>query len=343
LHALVRLDRILVNLMPTHVNPAISTDFPDPSILLAPDGLYYAYGTQNLEGDTPINVQTARSANLVTWELLPDAMPTKPKWASATQDFWAPQVLEDHGTFYLYFSALANSGQGFGLGLAIGSAPEGPFKPVAEPILVGDSFKVIDPMAFDDPISGRHFLYWGSAEAPIYGQELDDSRHYFAPDSTAREVLLPSADRRYERLIEGAFVIHRDGFYYLFYSGDNCWENDAYAVMVARSTDPLGPYQRRAEALGAEHSAIVENSAWWHAPGQNCVFRDADGNDWMAYHAVDPFDSGRETKSGIRRPMLLDPLIYIDGWPELLHRVPSRWDIDGPTLHKSHKSAKSSL
>ena len=47
-----------------YVNPVLDADFPDPVVILAPDGYYYAYGTQTL-GDRWINIQVARSANLV--------------------------------------------------------------------------------------------------------------------------------------------------------------------------------------------------------------------------------------------------------------------------------------
>ena len=42
--------------------------------------------------------------------------------------------------------------------------------------------------------------------------------------------------QRYQRLVEGAWVHRRDGWYYLFYSGDNCCGPNAhYATLVARS------------------------------------------------------------------------------------------------------------
>ena len=62
----------------TYVNPILDEDFPDPAVILAPDGYYYAYATQTLRDGQWINIQVARSADLVHWEHLGDALPEKP-------------------------------------------------------------------------------------------------------------------------------------------------------------------------------------------------------------------------------------------------------------------------
>ena len=63
----------------TYTNPVLDADFPDPAVILAPDGHYYAYGTQTLRDGAWINVQVARSPDLVHWQLLGDALPEKIK------------------------------------------------------------------------------------------------------------------------------------------------------------------------------------------------------------------------------------------------------------------------
>ena len=59
----------------------LDEDFPDPALILAPDGFYYAYATQTLRDGQWINIQVARSADLVHWDHLGDALPDKPGWA----------------------------------------------------------------------------------------------------------------------------------------------------------------------------------------------------------------------------------------------------------------------
>jgi arabinan endo-1,5-alpha-L-arabinosidase len=70
-------------------NPVLDSDFPDPAVLRASDGYYYDYATQGEHDGWMLNIQVARSRDLVTWERLGDARPEKPAWASRTQDFWA--------------------------------------------------------------------------------------------------------------------------------------------------------------------------------------------------------------------------------------------------------------
>ena len=64
----------------SYVNPVLDEDFPDPAVILAPDGYYYAYATQTLREREWINVQVARSKDLVDWAHLGDALPEKPVW-----------------------------------------------------------------------------------------------------------------------------------------------------------------------------------------------------------------------------------------------------------------------
>ena len=76
-------------------------------------------------------------------------------------------------------------------------------------------------------------------------------------------------------------MVRRGGYYYLFYSGDNCCGKGAhYAVMVARSRSATGPFEARA-------GAILEARGSWHAPGHNSVVEDERGDSWIVYHAVD--------------------------------------------------------
>jgi arabinan endo-1,5-alpha-L-arabinosidase len=78
------------------------------AVLLAADGRHYAYTTQTYQPGKRPNIQVARSPDLVHWEHLGDALPTPPRWASATWNFWAPHVVLHDQTYCLYFSAEKN-------------------------------------------------------------------------------------------------------------------------------------------------------------------------------------------------------------------------------------------
>jgi arabinan endo-1,5-alpha-L-arabinosidase len=312
----------------TYTNPVLDVDFPDPTVIRASDGMFYAYATQGERDGTPVNIQVARSADLARWERIGDALPVKPGWASRTQDFWAPHVSEHDGTFYLYYSAkpdaaLSDTTRGLCLAVATASRPEGPFTDRGEPLQCGASFVNIDPMAFDDPQTGRRLLYWGSGFGPIKVRELAADRVSFAPASATVDLIhvVPTSDSTdYQRLVEGAWVTYRAPFYYLFYSGDNCCGPRAhYAAMVARSRSATGPFQTLAQATGAANSVILERGGHWVAPGHNSVITDARGDDWIVYHAVDSRRPRNKPADDVntRRVMLIDRLRYVDGWPRV--------------------------
>ncbi|HEV7904267.1 MAG TPA: glycoside hydrolase family 43 protein [Pyrinomonadaceae bacterium] len=314
----------------TYTNPVHDEDFPDPTVIRASDGFFYAYATQATVAGKVINIQVARSRELVRWELLGDALAVKPAWANQTQKFWAPHVSQHGDTFYMYYSADPNTLTGLCLAVATAKNPQGPFTDIGKPLKCGASFVNIDPMAFDDPRTGKRLLYWGSGFEPIRVQELAADRVSFKPGSAAREVVFPvkaEDPANYQRLIEGAWVTYRAGFYYLFFSGDNCCGDKAhYAVMVARSRSALGPFETLAAATGEPQSVVLELNTRFIAPGHNSVIRDAAGDDWLVYHAIDTGKRNMAAIEGdrdVRRIMLLDRLVYRRGWPRVEWGSPS--------------------
>jgi arabinan endo-1,5-alpha-L-arabinosidase len=325
----------------TYSNPVLDADFPDPAVLKARDGFYYVYATQGGGEGTMHNIQAARSLDLVEWERLPDALPAKPQWASKTQDFWAPHVHEDRGRYYLYYSAkpdaaLTDQSRGLCLAVAVADRPEGPFADSGRPLQCGPGFVNIDPMAFDDPATGKRLLYWGSGFGPIKVQELGPDRTSFAPGSAPVDLVQPVKSEdpaEYQRLIEGAWVVRRGGWYYLFYSGDNCCGPKAhYAVLVARSRSATGPFRTLASETGAANSVILEQRGIWVAPGHNSVIEDARGGHWMLYHAVDSArPRSRPTDEvNTRRVMLIDRIVWKNGWPRVEGNGPSTGRLPGP-------------
>ncbi|OGX86207.1 hypothetical protein BEN47_01220 [Hymenobacter lapidarius] len=175
-----------------YTNPVIDDNFPDPAIIRTRSGWYYAYGTQTKRAGVVINLQVARSADLINWEYLGEGLPEKPSWATESQKIWAPHVSEHHGRFYLYYSARPNGADHFSLAVAVADAPAGPFLDSGQPLLAGPGFTCIDPMAFDDPATGQRLLYWGSGFGPIWVQELADDRLGFRAGSAPQALIHPS-------------------------------------------------------------------------------------------------------------------------------------------------------
>ena len=309
----------------TYVNPILDADFPDPAVIKAPDGCYYAYATQTLRDGKWINIQVARSTDLIHWDLLGDALPEKPSWACETQDFWAPSVIFDGSTYFMYYSATPDvchePERGHCLAVATSTSPAGPFVDMGMPLLLGMGFEYIDPMAFDDPVTGKRLLYWGSGFQPIKVQELAEDRLSFAPGSEPVELVWPNPVKgAFPRLVEAAWVIRHDDFYYLFYSGDNCCGPDAhYGVMVARSRSATGPFQTLEEARGVPHSLMLFKCERWLAPGHNCIVADAAGQVWIIYHAIDVNRPRQRQEDEInsRRILLIDRIEWKHGWPHV--------------------------
>lgn len=311
----------------TYVNPVLDADFADPAVLSV-GGQYYAYATQSERDGRMLNIQVARSPDLVAWQHLGDALPAKPSWASKTQDFWAPHVHYAGGRYFLYYSAkpdsaLTDEKRGLCLAVATSARPEGPFVDMGRPLLCGESFVNIDPMAYDDPETGKRLLYWGSGFAPIKVQELAPDRLSFVPGSEPIELIsaIKSDDpTEYQRLVEGAWVMRRKGWYYLFFSGDNCCGPKAhYAVMVARSRSATGPFQL------PPRKVIIEASSSWMAPGHNSVVTDRRGKDWIVYHSVNSARPRTKASNEVntRRVMLIDRIVWRNDWPGIAHGSPS--------------------
>lgn len=327
--------RLALGLTPAvlYDNPVLDRDFPDPSVLTSPvDGWWYAYATQSLTPDgADIDIQVARSRDLVSWDHLGDALPTKPIWASSTQDFWAPHVAARDGGYVMYYSADPDAGGGLCLAVATAASPAGPFTDVGAPLECGESFVNIDPMAFRDPADGRWWLFWGSGFEPIHVRALAANGLGFADGSEATTVLEPDPYLEYENLIEGAWVIARDGYYYLFYAGDSCCVDPNYAVLVARSRAVTGPYEKLAAARATESAAILEADGPWEAPGHNAVVTDAAGQDWLLYHAIDR-DERFGPRDSLVRKLLLDRVTWVDGWPTVEGGVASDGSRNGPIV-----------
>ncbi|HKI46092.1 MAG TPA: glycoside hydrolase family 43 protein [Balneolales bacterium] len=319
------------NVQSTYTNPVLDRDFPDPSVINATDGWYYAYGTNSSWHGNMVNIQVARSLDLVHWQYLGDALPDKPEWANSTQQFWAPDITYDpeSKTYYLYFASGHNGTKNHCIGVATSKLPQAPFLDTGHPLACGKDFTYIDPMEFDDPRSGKHYMFWGSDFAPLMGQELANDRVSFSPNSKPHVVLEPSKKPGYNHLVEASWVIYRKGYYYLFYSGNNCCGKDAhYAVMVARSRHVLGPYKRFKGVNGSGNGVILEKNSHWDAPGHNAIIRDEKGQYWILYHAVST------SKRNLGRVLMLDRIKFEKGWPRVEGDGPSYTAQPAPVIKK---------
>lgn len=294
--------------------PVLDVDFPDPTVIDV-NGTYYAYATET--GGRII--QIASSKDLKNWKIEGGALHQKPTWGN--KHYWAPHVLYDSvmKKFVMFYSAdSTDTSIGKCLGVALSDKPTGPFTDKGDPLICGEGFLNIDPMAFVDHKTGKKLLYWGSGFGPIKVQEMSDNWQSFKPGTVAKPVIWPKKEKDYTELVEGAWVDYYNGYYYMYFSGDNCCGDKAkYAVMVARSKDPFGPFETLGEANGTGKSVILEKDSSFLAPGHNSIIRDKSGNPWIAYHAIKP--GSPKTV----RVMYIDRIEYRNGWPVVIRKTSS--------------------
>ncbi len=316
---------------PAYTNPVsagFADTFADPSVIRGRDGAWYAYGTSDPlrsgEG-TPHQVPVARSADLVTWSHAGDALTNagRPPYAAPTTAFWAPDVRYLGGRYVMYVAVTDTSVSDDTFDPAIGAAtaptPTGPWTFSAQPVVAarpspgGGYQATIDPSEFTD-VDGHAYLYWGSYGGGVWVTALsaDGLRATGAPKQVAIN------DR-----FEGAYVVRHGGAYYLFASSANCCAGPAtgYSVSAGRSSSPLGPFTDR-EGVRLDASApggtpvVSPNGDRWIGTGHNAVATDLSGQDWLVYHAIDRAKPYLDEPFGVnRRPMLIDRLDWVGGWP----------------------------
>ncbi|MDC7121511.1 family 43 glycosylhydrolase [Cellulomonas fimi] len=319
----------------TYVNPVsagFADTFADPAVLRGKDGWWYAYGTTDplREGEGARHlIPTARSADLVSWEYVGDAFTegTQPAWADARRGaaLWAPDVRYVDGQYRMYYvvteTTVTEEPNDSAIGVATAPTPAGPWTPVAAPVVAprhgtggaGDFLWTFDPSHVVAP-DGTEHLFYGSYYGGIWTVPL-------SADGTAAvgDPVQVAIDNKYE----GAYVVQRDGWWYLFASSANCCAGPTtgYSVHVGRSRDLAGPYVDREgvpllQSRAGGTPVVAPNGNRWVGTGHNAVVTDLAGQDWLAYHAIDRADPYLDGTDGINeRPMLLDRLDWVDGWP----------------------------
>lgn len=317
---------VTASLTPAYENPVLHNDAPDPTVIRAGDGSFYAYTTQSYHGARFLNLPILRSSDLITWRLVGDAFPERPDWivpGTDHGDMWAPHVARWDGTYYLFYSARSLDLGNMAIGVATSESPTGPFKDRGAPLITGErGFEAIDPFAWQTP-DGAKYVYWGSDQAPIRAQELSSDGMELVGEPV--ELLSPLDSEEYDGLIEGAWMMHHGPYYYLMYSGGACCGTDAhYAVLVARGRSPLGPFQRY-----GSNPILAANEAF-NAPGHHATIQDDAGQDWILYHAMD-----RDDVTNVRF-LFLDRIEWVDGWPVVNDgNGPSSESQDAPVVESS--------
>jgi beta-xylosidase len=134
--------------------------FGDPFILSAADGNYYMYGT----GGVADGFIAYRSRDLIEWDSLGRVYAGNRDGSWDTANFWAPEVYEHEGKYYMFFSAdwrdnPGGEAENFRIGVAVADRPAGPFTDYLGGPLFDPGYPAIDGNVFRDN-DGRFYLYF---------------------------------------------------------------------------------------------------------------------------------------------------------------------------------------
>lgn len=296
-------------------NPVIQGRFADPEILFSQKtGKYYLYPTTDgIEGWKGHDFKVFSSDDMKTWKkegTIIDLATNQISWANDCA--WAPCAIEvaylkgkicntpemmerlaaerakaerkgkpskkiSYRTFY-YFTA------GKRIGVAVSDDPAGPFTaPIGKPLLdkapEGQGGQVIDPDVFQDPKTGKYYLYWGNSYMAV--SELGD-------DMTSikdTKVLIPRNKKREYNYNEGTYVFFRNGKYYFMWS-ENDTRSTYYRVRYLISDSPV-EFVRDGKPAKTERTIVISQdpSKQIFGTGHHAIIQKPGTDEWyIVYH-----------------------------------------------------------
>lgn len=296
----------------------------DPSIIRQ-GSTYYAF-TTDVIGLPPSNYLPIRcSQDKLHWtacgSIFPAAMPA---WVVAKipgiLGLWAPDVSYFNGEYHVYYAGSVLDSQRSVIGL-VTNATLDPTDPAYKWVdrgevlesLPGDDFNAIDPNILVNT-DGSIWLTYGSYWSGIKQRQIDP----------ATGLLLASNPTRFDLAtrpgvpgdpIEGASLVHHNGYYYLFVSVDHCCNQnvatDDYKEAVGRSTSPHGPFVDEAGTpmMDGGGTVLLKADATWNAPGGGTAYLDlSNGDSLIIFHALNMTQNGAMY-------MWIKNLGWVSDWP----------------------------
>ena len=261
-----------------YINNPIPVKFGDPYILKSSNNMYYMVGT----GGVKDGFKMYSSVDLKEWKDEGRIYQgnTDSSWCVA--NFWAPELYEMHGKYYLFFSAdwrenPTNELENFRIGVAVSDNPTGPYTDLFNRPIFDPGYPIIDAnLLFDN---GKVYLYYSRCcykhpveseiadwareqnlfneieESWIYGVELtqDFTSVVGEPELLLRPpVVMSDTQAEWESRSVTSGEINRrwtEGSY-IFKENDifymmysaNYFGGENYAVGYATSNNPLGPF-----------------------------------------------------------------------------------------------------
>ena len=293
----------------------------DPAIMREGEAFYaFSTGGGRRGGIVPIR----RSADLLKWELCGQVFETMPAWVAGeipgARGIWAPDISFFNGKYHLYYtvSTFGKNTSAIGLATTKTLEPDTPDCKWADHGLVirstqdKDDWNAIDAnIAIEE--DGKVWLSFGSFWSGIKMRRIDPATGKLSAEDTTLYSLAqrPRGLGGANGAVEAPFIVHNDGFWYLFVSFDICCRgvDSTYRIMVGRSRKITGPYEDQAGTSMLEGGGVLVLEATtddWKGPGHCAVLQDGWG-DYLVFHAY----HGRTGRAELK----ISPLLWENGWP----------------------------
>ena len=273
-------------------NPTLPEFHADPEVLYSHQtGRFYIYSTTDgAPGWGGYYFTVFSSKDLTDWRhegIMLDLGTSQVPWA--TGNAWAPCIIERKTPagwrYYFYYSGHDRERNRKSIGVAVAEHPTGPF--VDQGLIVTDDDRpqgvrggqAIDVDVFQDPVSGKFYLYWGNGF--MAGAELNDDMLSIKKETITHLTPQGGTLRDYA-FREGAYVFYRQGTYYFMWSVDDTGSPN-YHVAYGTATSPLGPIQ-----VAKEPVVLIQDPAKAiYGPAHNSVLQIPGRDEWyIVYHRI---------------------------------------------------------
>lgn len=240
-------------------NPIFKGWYADPEGIVF-GKKYWVYPTFSAVYEKQVFIDAFSSPDLVNWKKHPKVLDTAGvKWAKKAM--WAPSIVKNKGKYFMFFGAndIQNDNEIGGIGVAVASKPEGPYKDhLGKPLI--DKFyngaQPIDQFAFKDKDGQFYLIYGGWRHCNIAKLKPDFTGFIPFEDKTTFKEITP------ENYVEGPFMFIKNNKYYFMWS-EGGWGGPDYCVAYAIADSPMGPFKRIGKIL--QQDPKIATSAGHHS------------------------------------------------------------------------------
>lgn len=275
-------------------NPTFNFDAIPETITLV-GSTYYAVYMSWAEIPNRIRLATASSpaGPWTAWGVIHEFSDVA--WAPGTADgIYAPEIIEEGGTFYLFYSICNTSTGADGhIGYATASAITGPYTDHGSAVLspgaggAWDSLRVCEPSVFVRD-GTWHMAYMGDKATFGLNEQVGIATASSAAGPWTKAAGNPlvaygTAGEWDDELIADPFLWWENGYWWMWYSGGGNGDGSGtrpWSMGLAYASDPEGAWTKHPDnpVLTNGGAGTWEEKAAW----RGSVFRDTDGS----YHVV---------------------------------------------------------